>query len=95
MESPGSTENKAEEDNLLDDATIEVYPESKIEGLEPHNQCLFDPDFPDRKSLRSIVERYGQVLLQPFYHKGLRVDSLYLEIDLNATFRMIVVFQLR
>ena len=36
-----STEDKAVEDNLLDDSTIKVYPESKIEGLEPHNQCFF------------------------------------------------------
>ena len=63
-----------EEENRLDDATIEVYSESKIEGLEPHNQCFFDVDFPDRKSLRSIVERHGQVPFQPFYQKGLRVD---------------------
>jgi len=56
-----STEDKAEEDNLLDDATIKVYPESRIEGMEPHNQCFFDPDFPDQKSLRAIMERHGQV----------------------------------
>ena len=35
-----SAEDKAEEDNLLEDSTIEVYPESKIEGREPHNQCF-------------------------------------------------------
>jgi hypothetical protein len=35
-----SAEDKAEEDNLLEDSTIEVYPESKIEGGEPHNQCF-------------------------------------------------------
>jgi len=40
-----STEDKIEEDKLLDDATIEVYPDSKIEGLEPHYQVIFDPDF--------------------------------------------------
>ena len=84
-----STEDKAEEDRLLDDTTIEVYPESKIEGLEPHNQCFFDPDFPDQKSLREIVEKICQVLFQPFDQEGLRVDSLcHMEIDPNATFRM-------
>ena len=45
-----SAEDKAEEDNLLYDATIEVYTESNIEGLEPHNHCFFDPNFPDQKS---------------------------------------------
>ena len=44
------TEDKAVEDSLLDDSTTEVYAESKIEGVEPHNQCFFDPDFPDEKS---------------------------------------------
>ena len=33
-----SAEDKSVEDNLLDDSTIEVYPESKIKGVEPHNQ---------------------------------------------------------
>jgi len=45
-----SAEDKAEEDSLLDESTIEVYPESKVEGVEHHNQCFFDPDFPDQKS---------------------------------------------
>ena len=67
-----------------------MNPESKIEGLEPHNQCVFDQksDFPDQKSLRAIVETHDQVLFQPFDQEGLRVDSLHLEIDSNATFRM-------
>jgi hypothetical protein len=34
------------------------------------------------------VERHGQVLFQPFDQEGLRVDSLHLEVDPNATFRM-------
>ena len=38
-----STENKAE-DSLLDDST-EVYSESKIEGLEPHNQFFSAQNF--------------------------------------------------
>ena len=42
-----STEDKAVEDNLLDEETIEEYPESKIEGVEPHNQCFSDPNFPE------------------------------------------------
>ena len=62
-----TTEDKyLEEDSLLDNATIEVYPESKIKGMKPHNQCFFDPDFPNQKSLRAIVERHGQVIFQPF-----------------------------
>ena len=32
-----STEDKAEEDKLLDDDIIEFYPDSKIEG---YNQCF-------------------------------------------------------
>jgi hypothetical protein len=79
-----SAEDKAEEDNLLENSTID----SKIEGGEFYNQCFFDPDFPDQKSLRAIVERHGQVLFQPFDQEGLRVDSLHLEVDPNATFRM-------
>ena len=35
-----SAEDKAKEDKLLDDSTIEVYPESKIEGVDPRNQCF-------------------------------------------------------
>ena len=35
-----SAEDKAEEDNLLENLTIEVYPDSKIEGGELHNQCF-------------------------------------------------------
>jgi len=66
-----STEDKAVEDNLLDDSTIEVYPESKIESVGPHNQCFFAPDFPDQKSSRAIVERFGQGLFQPFDQEGL------------------------
>ena len=72
----------------MGDATIEVCPESKIEGLDPHNQRFFNPDFSDQKSLRTIVERHGQVLFQPFDQKGFRVDSLHLEIDPIATFRL-------
>ena len=34
------------------------------------------------------MERHGQVLFQPFDQEGLRVDSLHLEVDPNATFRM-------
>ena len=34
------------------------------------------------------MERHDQVLFQPFHQEGLRVDSLHLEIDTNATFRM-------
>ena len=74
-----SGEDKAEDDKLLDDSTIVVYPESNVESVEPHNQCFFDPDFPDQKSLLAIVERHGQVLFQPFDQEGLRVDSLHLE----------------
>jgi len=33
-----STEDKAEEDQLLDDSTFEVYLDSKTEELEPHNK---------------------------------------------------------
>jgi len=66
------TEDRAEEDSLLDDATIEVYPESKIEGLEPHNQCIFDPDFPDQ-FLRAIVERHGRFF---FNHSIRKVSGL-------------------
>jgi len=49
---------------------------------------FFDPDFPDQKSLREIVERHDQVLFQLFNQEGLRVDSLHLKIDPNATFSM-------
>jgi len=48
-----STEHRAEEHELLDNATIEVYPDSKIEGREPQNQCFFYPNIPDQNSLRS------------------------------------------
>ena len=59
-----------------------------IEGLGPHDQCFSDPDFPDQNSLRAIVERHGQFPFQPFDQEDLRVDSLHLEIDPKATFRM-------
>ena len=65
-----------------------MYPDSKMEGGEPHNQCFFDPELLDQKSVRAIVERHGQLLFQPFDQEGLRVNSLYLAADSNATFRM-------
>ena len=34
------------------------------------------------------MERHGQVLFQSFDKEGLRVDSLHLEVDSNAKFRM-------
>ena len=42
-----SIEDNAEEDKLLDDSTFEVYPGSKTEELELHNQCF------SRKILRT------------------------------------------
>ena len=62
--------------------------DSTIKGFDPHNQYFFDPDFRDQKSLRSIVERHGQVHFQPFDQEGLRVERLHLAIYPNATFRM-------
>jgi len=43
-----STEDKAEEDRLLEDSNIEVYPDSRIEELEPHNQCFTTLIFPPK-----------------------------------------------
>ena len=56
-----STEDKAEEDRLLDDSNINEYPNSKIEELEPRYQCIFGPDFPYQNSITSIVRRYDQL----------------------------------
>jgi hypothetical protein len=49
---------------------------------------FFDPDFPDQEALKSIVRRHGQILFQPFDQEGLRVESLHLEVDPMAQFRM-------
>ena len=57
-------------------------PESKIEGLEPHNQFFPDPDFPDQKSLREIVERHGQFF---FNHSIRKVSGLTVYICINRS----------
>ena len=53
------TEDKAEEDAILDDANLDVYPGGSEESPEAYNQCFFDPDFPDQEALKSIVRRHG------------------------------------
>jgi len=78
-----SSEDKAVENNLLDDATIEMYPESRIEGLESHNQCstlIFRTKSRSGQSWRDMAKFYS--------NHSIRMDSLNLEIDSNATFRM-------
>ena len=78
------TEDKAEVDSLLDDDTIEFYPESK----ELKGWSLTISDFPDQKSLRSIGETWPGSFSTIQSQECLRVDSLHLEIDPNVTFRM-------
>jgi len=41
-----------------------------------------------QNSTRSIVRRRKHVIFQPFDQEGLRVDSLHLAVDPNATFRL-------
>ena len=74
-------EDKAEEDKILDDANLDVYPEALEEEPEAYNKCFFDPDFPDQDSLNSIVRRPNS------FQEGLRVESLHLEVDPLAQFR--------
>jgi len=62
-----------------------MMPQSRSKGW---SLKFFDPDFPDQKLLKSIVQKHGQVIFQPFDQEGLRVDSLHLVIDANVTFRM-------
>ena len=49
---------------------------------------FFDPNFPDQDALKSILRRHGQIFFQPFDQEGLRVESLHLEVDPLARFRM-------
>ena len=49
---------------------------------------FFDPSFPDQDALKSIFRRHGLILFQPFDQEGLRVESLNLEVDTLAQFRM-------
>ena len=49
---------------------------------------FFDPSFPDQDALKSIVRRHGLILFQPFDQEGLRVESVHLEVDTLAQFRM-------
>ena len=72
----------------MDDSNLDVYPGGSDESPEAYNQCFFDPDFPDQEALKSIVRRHGQILFQPFDQEGLRVESLHLEVDPIAQFRM-------
>ena len=58
---------------------------SKIDELDPHNHCFFDPDFPDLNSIRSIDDMAK--FFQPFDQEGVRINSLFLAIDPNATFK--------
>ena len=81
-------EDKAEEDAILDDVNFDVYPGGSEEAPEAYNQCFFDHSFPDQDALKSIVRRHGQILFHPFDQEGLRVESLHLEVDSLAQFRM-------
>ena len=36
-----ATEDKAEEDNILDDSNLDVYPGGSEETPEAYNQCFF------------------------------------------------------
>ena len=38
-------EDKAEEDSILDDANLDVYPEGSEEAPEAYNQCFLTPVF--------------------------------------------------
>ena len=49
---------------------------------------FFYPNFLDQDALKSIVRRHGQIFFHPFYQEGLRVESLHLEVDPLAQFRM-------
>ena len=50
-----TTEDKAEEDSILDDANLDLCPGGSEEETEAYNQCFFDPSFPDQGALKSIV----------------------------------------
>ena len=52
------------------------------------HSMFFNSIFPDQDALKSIVRRHGQILFQPFDQEGLRVESLHLEVDPLAQFRM-------
>ena len=49
---------------------------------------FFYPSFLDQDALKSIVRKHGQKLFQPFDQEDLRVESLHLEVDPLAQFRM-------
>ena len=55
-------EDKAEEDSILDDANLDVYPGASEEEPEAYNQCFFDSNFPDQDALKSIVRRHEKIL---------------------------------
>ena len=46
------------------------------------------PNFPDLNTLRNIVQRYGEMLFQPFDKNRLRVDLVVLSVDFKAHFNM-------
>ena len=49
---------------------------------------FYVPSFPYQDALKSIVCRHGKILFQPFDQEGLRVESLHLEVEPLAQFRM-------
>jgi hypothetical protein len=78
-------QDEAPEDSLMDEASIEVFPEPSGEDWE---QCTFNPTFPKLDRLRDIVKSHGSVLFQPFDREGLRVEPLKLQVLQVATFKM-------
>ena len=62
-------EDKAEEDSILDDANLDVYPGASSEEPGAYNQCFFETSFPDQDARKSIVRKHGQILFQPFKRK--------------------------
>ena len=82
-----STEDKAVEDNLLDDSTIEVYPESKIESVGPHNQCFLPLIFRTKSHQGQSWKDLAKFCSNHSIRKD-SVDNLHLEVHPNVTFRM-------
>ena len=57
-------EDKAEEDPILKDTNLDVYPEVAVEEPEAYNQYIFGPDFLNQDALKSIVRQHGLISLQ-------------------------------
>ena len=64
-----ATENKAEEDAILDDANLDVYPGGSEEEPEAYNQCFLTPNFGTKTSSSQLSVDMSKSCSSPLTRK--------------------------